>query len=71
MEALVAASCAALTVYDMCKALDKGIEISDVYLLKKAGGRAVISCARARNKQEKRNDERGFRKNGEAAAGGR
>jgi cyclic pyranopterin phosphate synthase len=40
MEALVAASCAALTVYDMCKALDKGIEISDVYLLKKSGGKS-------------------------------
>ena len=40
MEALVAASCAALTIYDMCKALDKGIEISDVYLLKKSGGKS-------------------------------
>jgi hypothetical protein len=40
MEALVAASCAALTVYDMCKALDKGIEISDVYLLRKTGGKS-------------------------------
>jgi cyclic pyranopterin phosphate synthase len=40
MEALVAASCAALTVYDMCKALDKSIEISDVYLLQKSGGKS-------------------------------
>jgi cyclic pyranopterin monophosphate synthase len=40
MEALVAASCAALTVYDMCKALDKGIEITDVYLLTKTGGKS-------------------------------
>ncbi len=40
MEALVAASCAALTIYDMCKALDKGIEISDVYLLEKSGGKS-------------------------------
>ncbi len=40
MEALVAASCAALTVYDMCKALDKSIEISDVYLLQKTGGKS-------------------------------
>jgi cyclic pyranopterin monophosphate synthase len=40
MEALVAASCAALTVYDMCKALDKGIEITDVYLLRKTGGKS-------------------------------
>jgi len=40
MEALTAASVAALTVYDMTKALDKGIEIQDVYLLAKAGGKS-------------------------------
>ncbi len=40
MEALVAASCAALTIYDMCKALDRGIEISDLYLLSKTGGKS-------------------------------
>ena len=40
MEALVAASCAALTVYDMCKALDKAIEITDIYLLTKTGGKS-------------------------------
>ena len=40
MEALVAASCAALTVYDMCKALDKSIEITNVYLLTKTGGKS-------------------------------
>lgn len=40
MEALVAASVAALTVYDMTKALDKGIEISDLYLLEKTGGKS-------------------------------
>jgi len=39
MEALVAVTAAALTVYDMCKALDKGIEISDIYLLEKTGGK--------------------------------
>src|SRR5579883_583183 len=38
MEALVAASIAALTVYDMCKALDKGIEIREVVLERKSGG---------------------------------
>src|SRR5213082_2416665 len=37
MEALVAVAAAALTVYDMCKALDKSIEISDVFLLEKNG----------------------------------
>jgi cyclic pyranopterin phosphate synthase len=40
MEALVAASVAALTVYDMCKALDKGIVIRDVVLLRKSGGKS-------------------------------
>jgi cyclic pyranopterin phosphate synthase len=40
MEALVAASVAALTVYDMCKALDKGIEIQHVVLDSKSGGKS-------------------------------
>jgi cyclic pyranopterin monophosphate synthase len=40
MEALVAASVAALTVYDMCKALDKGIEIREVMLQRKSGGKS-------------------------------
>ena len=39
MEALVAASVAALTVYDMCKALDKSIEIREVMLTRKSGGK--------------------------------
>jgi cyclic pyranopterin phosphate synthase len=42
MEALVAASVAALTVYDMCKALDKGIVIEHVRLEKKSGGKSGI-----------------------------
>jgi cyclic pyranopterin phosphate synthase len=40
MEALTAASVAALTVYDMTKALDKSIEIQDVFLLEKTGGKS-------------------------------
>lgn len=40
MEALTAAAIAALTVYDMTKALDKGIEIQDLYLLEKTGGKS-------------------------------
>ena len=39
MEALMAASVAALTIYDMCKALDKGIEIREVRLERKSGGK--------------------------------
>jgi cyclic pyranopterin phosphate synthase len=40
MEALTAAAVAALTVYDMTKALDKSIEITDLYLLEKSGGKS-------------------------------
>jgi cyclic pyranopterin monophosphate synthase len=40
MEAMTAAAVAALTVYDMTKALDKGIEIQDVWLLEKTGGKS-------------------------------
>jgi len=40
MEALVAAAVAALTVYDMCKALDKGIAIREIVLLRKSGGKS-------------------------------
>ena len=40
MEALTAVSVAALTIYDMCKAVDKGMEIDAVRLLKKSGGRS-------------------------------
>ena len=40
MEALTAASIAALTLYDMCKAMDRGMEIGRVRLLEKSGGRS-------------------------------
>jgi cyclic pyranopterin monophosphate synthase len=40
MEAMTAASVAALTIYDMTKALDKGIEIRDIYLVEKTGGKS-------------------------------
>ena len=40
MEALTAASVAALTIYDMTKALDKRIEIQDVWLVEKTGGKS-------------------------------
>ncbi|MGD0618151.1 MAG: cyclic pyranopterin monophosphate synthase MoaC [Bryobacteraceae bacterium] len=40
MEALTAAAVAALTIYDMTKALDKAIEIREIYLLMKSGGRS-------------------------------
>ena len=40
MEALAAAAVAALTIYDMCKGIDKAMEISELYVLKKSGGRS-------------------------------
>ena len=40
MEALTAVSVAALTVYDMCKAVDRGMRIGDIRLVHKAGGRS-------------------------------
>ena len=49
MEALVAVSAAALTVYDMCKALDKGMEITDIVLLEKIGGKSGHYLRRNKN----------------------
>ena len=46
MEALTAASVAALTVYDMCKAVDRGMVISDVKLVHKSGGKSGVFNAR-------------------------
>ena len=40
MEALTAVTVAALTVYDMCKAIDKGMRLTDVRLIKKTGGKS-------------------------------
>ncbi len=40
MEAMTAASVAALTIYDMCKAIDRGMSFSDVCLLSKSGGKS-------------------------------
>ena len=40
MEALTAVTVAALTIYDMCKSVEKGMVISDVMLLKKSGGKS-------------------------------
>lgn len=40
MEALTAVSVAALTIYDMCKGMDKSIKITDIHLLSKSGGKS-------------------------------
>jgi cyclic pyranopterin phosphate synthase len=42
MEAMTAASVAALTIYDMCKAVDRGMSFSDVCLLSKSGGKSGV-----------------------------
>jgi cyclic pyranopterin phosphate synthase len=42
MEALTAVAVAALTIYDMCKAIDRGIQISDIGLVKKTGGKSGV-----------------------------
>ena len=47
MEALTAVSCALLTVYDMCKAMDRGMSIVEVRLLHKEGGQSGIWTATA------------------------
>src|ERR1700676_5650636 len=60
MEALVAVCAAALTVYDMCKPLDKAIEITDIVLVEKTGGksghfrRAAVAAAPTRSKVRSR-----------------
>jgi len=40
MEALTAVSAAALTIYDMCKAIDHGIRLTDIRLAEKRGGKS-------------------------------
>ena len=58
MEALTAASVAALTIYDMCKALDKGIVIESVKLLKKTGGKSGDwHCKQNRGEQRQRGEQ--------------
>jgi len=52
MEALTAAAVAALTVYDMCKALDKDIEITDLRLLEKSGGKSGTFKRKAEKKSK-------------------
>jgi len=54
MEALVGASAAALTIYDMCKALSHDIEIGPVRLLRKTGGKRDFARAAARSKRSRK-----------------
>lgn len=64
MEALVAASIAALTIYDMCKALERGMEITELCLERKAGGRSgeyVSPRSRRDSKNSTQNSARSVR----------
>ena len=45
MEALTAVSTAALTIYDMCKAMDRGMRITDIRLVRKEGGKSGVFTA--------------------------
>ena len=56
MEALTAASVAALTIYDMCKAVDRGMRVDEVLLLHKSGGKSGEY-----NREQTNNKERGTR----------
>ena len=53
MEAMTAVSVAALTIYDMCKALDKGIEIREIVLLQKSGGKSGVFRRKASTPRKK------------------
>ena len=53
MEAMTAASIAALTVYDMTKALDKAIEIREIHLLEKTGGKSGTYVRKVKSKVKK------------------
>lgn len=52
MEALTAVNIAALTIYDMCKAIDKEMIISDIYLCEKLGGKSGHYVNKGENKNE-------------------
>ena len=52
MEALTAVSVAALTIYDMCKAVDKGMRIDNIRLLSKSGGRSGDWQAQEKNQEQ-------------------
>ena len=49
MEALCAVNAALLTIYDMCKAIDRGMSIHDIYLLKKDGGKSGLYQLNGKN----------------------
>jgi len=72
MEALVAVSVAALTIYDMCKALERGMEITELHLERKAGGQSgeYLFARSKRDSARSRNDS-ARRKRGRAGKRGK
>jgi len=48
MEALVAVTTAGLTIYDMCKAIDRGMVLTNIHLIKKTGGKSGTYLAKRR-----------------------
>ena len=52
MEAMTAVSIAALTIYDMCKAIDRGMSFSDMHLLSKSGGKSGTYIRGLKNEEE-------------------
>ena len=48
MEGFMAVAVAGLTIYDMCKAIDRGIVLSDIHLVKKSGGKSGMYIAKTR-----------------------
>ncbi|MFH1593822.1 MAG: cyclic pyranopterin monophosphate synthase MoaC [Candidatus Omnitrophota bacterium] len=52
MEAMVACSIAALTIYDMCKMFSKSIEITDIYLVEKRGGKSGTYLRKPKSKNQ-------------------
>lgn len=50
MEGLVAVAVAGLTIYDMCKAIDRGMVISEIHLVKKTGGKSGTYIAKGKGK---------------------
>lgn len=52
MEALVATAAAALTIYDMCKAVDRGMKMSEIMLLRKSGGKSGTYIRQTKQNKE-------------------
>ena len=61
MEALSAVSVAALTIYDMCKAVDKAMVITDICLLEKRGGKSGVFLRSKRTREPRKTGERSGR----------